>query len=50
MLLVVCGACLHALSARYKVEVKYLQIRFIDFYLDLIDIYLDQTCYLDCTK
>ena len=38
------------LSARYKVEVKYLQIRFIDFYLDLIDIYLDQTSYLDCTK
>ena len=32
------------------VEVKYLQIRFIDFYLDLIDIYLDQTSYLDCTK
>ena len=49
MLLVVCGARLHALSARYGGG-KISKIRFIDFYLDLIDIYLDQTSYLDCTK
>ena len=47
--LYVAHACM-LFPARYKVEVKYLQIRFIDFYLDLIDIYLDQTSYLDCTK